>query len=66
MKWKYTHAVAETKALTGKLFVDGAPIKKFLNEMGKQGWELIASPMITSGAGGDHHIHLIFKAPLEG
>jgi len=65
MKWEYTCAVAKTKAFTKELFVDGAPIEEFLDEMGRQGWELTASPTITSAAVVDHHIHLIFKAPLE-
>lgn len=54
--WEYT-----TQVFTNPLSV--AVVEKFLNECGKEGWELVQSRDIQPNNNGDMRVLFIFKRP---
>jgi hypothetical protein len=72
-KWEYTEAsviqnvvmfvndkkIGEVGFFSGK----GTPIREFLNQMGKEGWELVN--IIPKGEKGTYSCDIFLKRPLE-
>lgn len=55
--WEYTTQVFSNPLSVGV-------VEKFLNETGKQGWELVQSRDIQPNNNGDMRILFIFKRPI--
>jgi len=63
-KWEYqTLTLEATGLLGGKIDVEG--YKKSLNEMGREGWELIEQVASAQGYGYTRYIICTFKRELE-
>jgi len=62
-KWEYETVVLDGKGiLGGKIDVDGFKTK--LNEMGRDGWELIEQTASNQGFGDTRYIICVFKREL--
>ena len=63
-KWEYETVVLDGKGLFGgKIDVKGYKVK--LNEMGREGWELVEQTSSNAGYGETRYIICVFKRELE-
>ena len=64
MQWEYyTHKVEVEGFMGGH--VDVAKIDKQLNELGREGWELVAAEDTNSFEGSSRYVLFIFKRMVE-
>lgn len=63
MRWEYQTLKMKPSFWAGK--VDGDELRDRLNELGAQGWELVAVLDTNMAQGSTQEIHFLFKRPKE-
>lgn len=64
MKWEYKTVKLSVTGFWGEVGLDTVKTDDFINQFGKQGWELVSGFDLNHIQGGSKEVVLIFKRPL--
>lgn len=64
MKWEYKTIKLKTKGFSGGNF-DESELDEMMNELGSDGWELVAGFDTSKGTGETRDVVIIFKRQID-
>lgn len=64
MKWEYKTVKVSVQGFWGGVGLDTEKTDEFINQYGKESWELISGFDLNQGPGRSKEVVLIFKRPL--